>query len=124
MNITLQRIQQLLAVKGVKAAQMLRELEIKQSTYYTWVHEDRPPATEYLMPIAQYLGTTTDYLLGGKEDNSEYYLDQATKAWADSLKNNIGQRVLFEAAKDLPPEDMLKVIDFIQKQNQKEGRDE
>lgn len=123
MNLTLNRIQQLLAAKGVKAAQMLRELDIKQSTYYTWVHEDRPPATEYLMPIAQYLGTTTDYLLGGEEDNSEYYLDPATKAWADSLKNNIGQRVLFEAAKDLPPEDMLKVIDFIQKQNQKEGRD-
>lgn len=123
MNITLQRIQQLLAVKGVKAAQMLRELDIKQSTYYTWVHEDRPPATEYLMPIAQYLNTTTDYLLGAEENKDEYYVDPVTREMANALNDNPGQRVLFDAAKDLPPEDILKVLDFIQQQNKKEGRD-
>lgn len=123
MNITLQRIQQLLAVKGVKAAQMLRELEIKQSTYYTWVHEDRLPAAEYLMPIAQYLDTTTDYLLGAEEATDDYYLDPKTKELASALNENLGQRVLFDATKDLPPEDILKVLDFIQQQNKKEGRD-
>lgn len=123
MNITLHRIQQLLAVRGEKAAQMLRELDIKQSTYYTWVHEDRPPATEYLLPIAQYLGTTTDYLLGAEEDNGGYYLDPKAKEMANALNDNPGQRVLFDAAKDLPPEDILKVLDFIQQQNKKEGRD-
>lgn len=123
MNITLHRIQQLLAVRGEKAAQMLRELDIKQSTYYTWVHEDRLPATEYLLPIAQYLGTTADYLLGAEEDNNEYYLDPKAKEMANALNDNPGQRVLFDAAKDLPPEDILKVLDFIQQQNKKEGRD-
>lgn len=123
MNLTLDRIQQSLAVKGVKAAQMLRDLNIKQSTYYTWVHEDRPPATDYLLPIAQYLGVSTDYLLGGEEAKEEYYLDPKAKEMANALNKNPGQRVLFDAAKDLPPEDILKVLDFIQQQNKKEGRD-
>ena len=123
MNLTLSRIQQSLAVKGVKAAQMLRDLNIKQSTYYTWVHEDRPPATDYLLPIAQYLGVSTDYLLGGEEAKEEYYLDPEARKMANALNKNPGQRVLFDAAKDLPAEDILKVLDFIQQQNKKEGRE-
>ena len=124
MNITLQRIQLLLAKTSIKPSKMLKDLDIPSSTYSSWFSKDRYPSTEYIIKLAEYFDVPSDYLLGmGEEDKDEYYIDPTTKAWADSLKNNIGQRVLFEAAKDLPPEDMLKVIDFIQKQNQKEGRD-
>lgn len=121
MNDILKRIQQTLADKHLKVTEMFTVCGLKGSTYYSWIDRDSYPSSEYIKPIADYLGVSPNYLLSGEEDS--YYLDPATKAWADSLKNNIGQRVLFEAAKDLPPEDMLKVIDFIQKQNQKEGRD-
>lgn len=126
MNDILQRIQELLAKKGVKASAMLREVDIKQSTYYTWVQQDRPPATEYIVPIAKYFGVTTDYLLGAEEASSDdgYYVDPQTKEIANELKENPGQRVLFDASKDLSPEDMLVVLDFISQQNKKEGRED
>lgn len=130
MNSTLSKIERLLALKGEKAAEMLRNLDIKQSTYYTWKQRDILPSSDCLMPIARYLGVTADYLLSDSEDlpeekseEDEYYLDPETKVLADSIKNNVGQRVLFDAAKDLPPEDILKVLDFIQQQNKKEGRE-
>lgn len=126
MNITLERIQVLLAQKSIKPSQMYKDLGIKPSTYHTWRDRDTYPSAEWLLPIAQYLGVTTDYLLGADDqaDEEGYYIDPETKEMANALKDNPGQRVLFDASRDLPPEDMLKVLDFITQQNKKEGREE
>ena len=123
MNITLAKIEHMLKQRRIKITSMLRDLGISNSTYYTWKSRDVFPSTEYLLPIAQYLGVSTDYLLGGEEAKEEYYLDPKAKEMANMLNDNPGQRVLFDAAKDLPPEDILKVLDFIQQQNKKEGRE-
>lgn len=124
MNITLQRIQLLLAKTSIKPSKMLKDLDIPSSTYSSWFSKDRYPSTEYIIKLAEYFDVPSDYLLGmGEEDKDEYYLDPATKEMANMLNDNPGQRVLLDAAKDLPAEDILKVIDFIQQQNKKEGRE-
>ncbi len=125
MNVTLSRIQLLLAKTNTKASKMLKDLDIPSSTYSSWFSKDRYPSTEYIIKLSDYFGVTSDYLLGMNEeaDNDGYYLDPATKEMANALNDNPGQRVLFDAAKGLPPEDILKVLDFIQQQNKKEGRD-
>ena len=120
MNGILERIQLQLSQKHLKVAKMLRACGLKTSTYYSWTDRDSYPSSEYIKPIADFLGVSTDYLLSGEED--DYYLDSATKEMANALNDNPGQRVLFDATKDLPPEDILKVLDFIQQQNKKEGR--
>ena len=126
MNITLQRIQLLLAKTNTKTSVMLRDLDIPSSTYSSWYSKNRYPSTEYVIKLAEYFGVSTDYLLGLNEEADEegYYIDPSTKKMANALNDNLGQRVLFDATKDLPPEDILKVLDFIQQQNKKEGRDE
>ena len=121
MNVVLQRIQDTLSEKHLKVTEMFRKCGLKGSTYYSWIDRDSYPSSEYLRPIASFLGVSADYLLGA--DNEEYYLDPATKEMANALNDNPGQRVLFDAAKDLPPEDILKVLDFIQQQNKREGRE-
>lgn len=125
MNITLQRIQLLLAKTSIKPSKMLKDLDIPSSTYSSWFSKDRYPSTEYIIKLADYFDVSSDYLLGMNEEADEdtYYLDPAAKELANALNDNPGQRVLFDAAKDLPAEDLLKVIDFIQQQNKKEGRD-
>lgn len=121
MNDILKRIQQTLSEKHLKVTEMFKVCGLKGSTYYSWIDRDSYPSSEYIKPIADYLGVSPNYLLSGEKD--EYYLDPATKEMANMLNDNPGQRVLFDAAKDLPPEDILKVLDFIQQQNKKEGRD-
>lgn len=121
MNNILERIQQTLSEKHLKVTEMFKVCGLKGSTYYSWIDRDSYPSSEYIKPIADYLGVSPNYLLSGEED--EYYLDPATKEMANMLNDNPGQRVLLDAAKDLPAEDILKVIDFIQQQNKKEGRE-
>lgn len=121
MNIILQRIQDALSEKHLKVTDMFKACGLKGSTYYSWIDRDSYPSSEYIRPIATYLGVSSDYLLGAEEE--EYYLDPDAKIMANTLNKNPGQRVLFDAAKDLPAEDILKVIDFIQQQNKKEGRE-
>lgn len=124
MNITLQRIQLLLAKTSIKPSKMLKDLDIPSSTYSSWFSKGRYPSTEYIIKLAEYFDVPSDYLLGmGEEDKNGYYLDPATKEMANMINDNPGQRVLFDAAKDLPPEGILKVLDFIQQQNKKEGRE-
>ena len=120
MNDILARIQQTLSEKHLKVTEMFKVCGLKGSTYYSWIDRDSYPSSEYIKPIADFLGVSSDYLLSGEED--EYYLDPATKELANLLNESPGQRVLFDAAKDLPAEDLLKVIDYIQRQNKKEGR--
>lgn len=104
---------------------MCDDLELPKSTWYTWGRTDKLPDSKWLLPIARYFGVTTDYLLGAEEEPEDgYYMNPETKEIANALKDNPGQRVLFDASKDLPPEDMLKVLDFISQQNKKEGRDD
>ena len=129
MNLALLKIENLLKEKGASAHMMQQDLGIKPSTYYTWKSRDTFPSSEFLLPIAKYLGVTVDYLLSDEEepirsDEPRYYVDQETKEFADAMKNNPGQRVLFDAAKDLPAEDLLKVLDFIHQQTKKEGHND
>lgn len=121
MNNILERIQQTLSEKHLKVTEMFKVCGLKGSTYYSWIDRDSYPSSEYIKPIADFLGVSTNYLLSGDKD--EYYLDPKTKEMANMLNDNPGQRVLLDAAKDLPAEDILKVIDFIQQQNKKEGRE-
>ena len=119
MNICLARIHAMLLDKGEKAAQMCDALKIAKSTWYTWVKTDKIPDSKHLPAIASHFGTTIDYLLGADDDiGDKYYVDEETKAIASQLKNNPGQKVLFNATKDCTPEDILKVVEFIQERIQ------
>lgn len=63
-------IEQLATEKGIKIAQMLKDLELGQGTFSTWKKRGSIPNGEILSKIADYFGVTTDYLLG--RSNGDY----------------------------------------------------
>lgn len=66
----IQRIEQLLKEKGISRNKMSEDIGIGNSTFYTWQKRGSVPKGEILQKIAQYLDTTTDYLLGN-DDNPQ-----------------------------------------------------
>lgn len=64
----IQRIEQLLKEKGISRNKMSEDIGIGNSTFYTWQKRGTVPKGEILQKIAQYLDTTTDYLLGNDEE--------------------------------------------------------
>jgi transcriptional regulator with XRE-family HTH domain len=81
-----------------------------------------------LKAFADALNTTVGDLLDWDEDKNDkpeekkaYYLDPETARIAQELHDNPGQRILFDASKDLTPDDIKVVMTVINGLKKKEG---
>lgn len=72
--------------------------------------------------LARALHTTPSYLMGW-EESPGYYTDLETAVLAQELKNRPEFRVMFDSTKDLDPESIKKIVDFIKYQRHLEGLD-
>ena len=73
--------------------------------------------------LARALHTTPSYLMGW-EESPGYYTDLETAALAQELKNRPEFHVMFDSTKDLDPESIKKIVDFIKYQRHLEGLDD
>ena len=81
----------------------------KAISFYEKGERDIPNAT--LQKLADYFHVSTDEILG--RDTAEYYLDKETARLANEMKENPGRRVLFDATRNLSPEKIKQVKDFV-----------
>ena len=84
------------------------------------------PTIETLAKIAKGTGVSISYLAAlANNENPEqgYYTDPETAALAQKLKDNPDYKVLFDSTKDMDPETVRKIIEFIKYQRHIEGYD-
>ena len=72
-------------------------------------------SAERLQKIADYFGVTSEYLLTGSSTTEPYYLNDNTRDLAQFLFNHPEYKVLFDAARDVPVEDMEMVRKLIER---------
>lgn len=78
-----------------------------------------------LKAFADALNTTVADLLDWDEPQEKpYYFDSETARLAQEIKDNPGQRILFDASRNLTPEDIKVVMTVIKGLKAKEGLDE
>lgn len=101
--------EQLLRKFGVSAYQVSKETGIAQSTFSNWKSRRNILSPEKLQKIADYFHVTVDYLISGKEKkgNEKYYLNDETAKMAQDIFENKELRLLFDAARDAEPEDLV-----------------
>ncbi len=58
----------ILRERNITPYKVAKETCIPKSTLYEWAAGEREPVSEYLVPLADYLGCSVDYLLG-RTDN-------------------------------------------------------
>lgn len=73
--------------------------------------------------LARALHTSPNYLMGW-DDNPGYYTDIETAVLAQELKNHPQFRVMFDSTRDLDPDTVKKIIEFIKYQRHIEGYDD
>ena len=66
-----------------------------------------------LLAIAEYFGTSVEYLLTGVEP--EYYTNPETARIAQEIFEDPNQRILFDASRDLSPENVLFLAEMAKK---------
>lgn len=73
--------------------------------------------------LAKALHTSPNYLMGW-DDNPGYFTDIETAVLAQELKNHPQFRVMFDSTKDMDPDTVKKIIEFIKYQRHLEGYDD
>ena len=127
-------IAELREAKDMNQTELAKELEINRSVLNRIELGTRPIRDDELKKIAKYFHVSTDYILGTispeelraymdeqllgdgshpAERKPEYFLDPETVRLANEMKENPGRRVLFDATRNLSPEKIKQVQDFV-----------
>ena len=104
--------------KGLTQKEMADRLGINMSTYSRYETGNREPYVPMVKKMADILGVTGDELIGldeGQDAPSEYYLSRRAAVYAEKMANNPKYQVLFDAAANVPPEDIDLVTQLIER---------
>jgi len=71
---TIDRIVKLLDEKNISANKMATDLQLPNSAFSIWKKGQSKPSSDAIIKIANYLETTTDYLLTGKLTDTQVSL--------------------------------------------------
>lgn len=120
------RINGLLAEKGISKRDFYRDCGITSASYSLWNTGKTTPRMKNLEVIANYLETTTDYLLTGlgekekaptqegERDHAIYHVDEELKDYLDELRNRSEMRMLFSVAKNANKQKIEAIVKFIE----------
>ena len=118
-----ERIESLRKERKISQGNLEKELGFSNGSISKW--KTSMPKPERLQKIADYFGVTVDYLMTGNESDGKerYYTNDETASIAQDIFENKELRLLFDAAKDAPPEDLQTVHQMLIALKRKERGD-
>lgn len=96
-------------------ADLRRYMGVSSASVSDWCNAKKMPSTPKLYKIAAWLGIDVDVLLGDKEPDDSYYLDDFSRDLVRFLHSNPEYRTAFSATRDVKPEDLGTVVTILDK---------
>ena len=113
-------------MRGLKDMDISKGLGFHPSVISDWKRGKSVPKYEKLKQIADFFGVSVEYLTTGEQPEG-YYLNPETAEVAQEIYDNKELRLLFDAARDVTPE-QLRILQQMalswKNQGQKNGQDE
>ena len=106
MNEILERIYDLMNERGISGLSLCKAIGISQSTFASWKQHNRIPSSEYIASIAECLGTSTDYILTGKNGTLER-VPLENEPCVIKVLGRVAAGVPIEASEDVIGEEMI-----------------
>ena len=97
-------------------------LGVDASTVGKWINKKSLPRMGAIQQLSDYFKVDKSYFLEG-DSREHYYLNDETRRIAQEAFENPELRILFNAARDVSPEDMKFVIEMVKKLKQNEKRE-
>lgn len=95
---------------------------VSQQTVSDWLTGKKYPRMDKVQSILDHFNIPMTALVNdGKGQTEQYYLNPETAELAQMLHDNPQYKVMFDATRDLDPESVKKIIDFINYQRHLEG---
>lgn len=104
-------LKRLLELKGKQPVDLVNDLHLPFSTVSNWINAEKMPRMGNVELLAGYLGCKKSDLIEdkGNEIPEAYYMNDEAKDLAEFLYKNPMYKVLFDASRNVKPED----IDFV-----------
>lgn len=114
-----ERIEALLRERGISGARMCAELGMSRS-FMTELRKGRAKgvSAETAARIADYLGVTTDYLLGKTEDPGPVNGDEELTEYLEELRSRPEKRMLFSVTKNATKAQIEAIVRMIEEMQQ------
>lgn len=112
---TIDKIIDILATKGLTQKDLTDYLDIDKSTFSQWKNGKSQSYNKYISKIAEFLGVSTDELIGSGETAEPVYLDNETRELLDTLRKRPEMRTLFKVSQNASKEDVEMAVDIIEK---------
>lgn len=109
-NSKIPRLFELMTEKAVKAVTLGTDLGISTGNISDWKSGKSLPSAGALAAIADYLGTTPDYLLGKTNEKEKPTAGKATAAFDASGDLSEQERLIIEKYRSASAEDKFKII--------------
>lgn len=110
-KIMSRNIQHYVYLSGKERNEICKDLGVSYSTFTDWYNGNTYPRIDSIEKMARYFGCTKADLV----EDQEYYQDETVRKVADTLAQNAGFRVLFDAAADISPEDLELATEFLKR---------
>ncbi len=126
MRLFSKRLQELMEENNINQVELSAAMGLSRSTVNKWVTQKAIPRMGIIEKLAGYFGVPKSYFLeeDGKTNKRTYYMDPETAKMAQELKDNPQFKVLFDSTRDMDPESVKKIIEFIKYQRHLEGLDD
>lgn len=102
-------------LSGKEQKQIAFDLGYNVTTFNQWVVGKAIPAVTILHSVAKYFGVSLEDLVNEHDDSDTYYINPKTADMAQKLFEDSNYRILFDAAKDSKPEDLLMAADLLKR---------
>lgn len=124
-----QRIKQLRQEHDITQKELADFLGVTPKAVSFYELGQRMPPNEMILKLAQKFCVSTDYLLGNKEnitavEREGYYTNPEAAKMAQEIYDNPDMKILFDAAKDVSPEDLKFVADMVSRMRKKERNED
>lgn len=122
-KIFARNLNKLMELSDKKPADLVRDLGIPFSTVSVWVKGEKMPRSGKLAMLADYFHVSISELMSEDESNipEAYYLNDEARELAEFLYKNPDYKVLFDASRNVKPEDIEFVKQLIDRMG---GNDE
>lgn len=117
---TVERIEELIAEKGITEKQFLIDVGLNKSTMSDWRKGTTKSYEKHIAKIADYFNVSTDYLLGKTDIRNIAEITDEVDETLDILHKRGEMRMLFSVAKNATKEDIELAADIIEKLIKKE----
>lgn len=95
--------------------QVAKDIGVSYTTFTSWIKGTNYPRIDKIELLANYFRVNKADLIENKySENEQYYTDPSVSEYAQAIKDNPDLRLLFDASKDMPKDDINFVINTIE----------